>query len=120
MIWKSKTFHPLEAVSRIGFLVSLISYLAFWVTDLLIPGFVSRYFSVHLFLLTAITFGVLWSCVLKEYEERAWIHHTVALFFGILASVLVWNVGESLGGYRPLVSAITLATPSMILQLIKD
>lgn len=120
MIFLLKTLHPLEAISRTGFLVSLISYLVFWMVDLLVPGFVSRYFSVHLFLLCAIVCGIVWSITLKEYEERAWLHQALAFLFGMLACVIVWKSGEDLGGYRFLVTAIALVIPSVILRLIKD
>ncbi len=54
------------AVARTGFLASLISYAAFWTADIARPGFVSRYFSVHVFLLAAIAFGWWW----MEAEEK--------------------------------------------------
>lgn len=120
MIWKSKSFHALPALCQTGFIISVISYIIFWTTDLLVPGFVSRSFSVHLFLAGAILFGVLWSMTLKEYEERPWLHYIVAVLLGILASVIVWKSSEDLGGYRLLVVAIALITPLLILKLIKD
>lgn len=120
MIWKSKSFHALETLCGTGFIVSITSYLIFWTTDLLVPGVVSRYFSVHIFLAGAIVFGLCWSMTLKEYEERTWLHHVVAILLGILASVIVWKSSDDLGGYRLLVVAITFLTPSMILKLIKE
>ncbi|MBI5794318.1 hypothetical protein HZA87_04550 [Candidatus Uhrbacteria bacterium] len=120
MIWKSATHQPLTTLACTGFLVSVTSYLVFWVIDLLIPGFVSRYFSVHVFLLAALVFGTLWSHGLKQYEERAWMHRVVALLFGILGSVIAWKAGEMLYGYRLITSVVALLTPLLILQLIKD
>lgn len=46
-----------RAVARTGFWTGLASYLVFWAADLARPGFVSRYFSVHLFLLMTLAFG---------------------------------------------------------------
>lgn len=120
MIWKSKSFHALPTLYQTGFIVSVTSYVIFWTVDLLSPGFVSHYFSVHLFLAGAILFGFLWSMTLKEYEERPWLHYSVAILLGILGSVIVWRFSEDLGGYRILVSAIALFTPLLILQFFKD
>lgn len=120
MIWKSKSFHALETLYQTGFIVSVTSYVIFWTTDLLIPGFVSRYFSVHLFLAGAIVFGLCWSLTLKEYEERPWLQLLVAILLGILALVIVWKSGEDLGGYRVLVVAVALLTPSLILKLLRE
>lgn len=120
MIWKSKTFHALPTICQTGFIVSVTFYVIFWTTDLLIPGFVSRYFSVHLFLAGAILFGLLWSMTLKEYEERPWLHSIVAILLGILGSVIVWKSGEDLGGYRLFVAVVALTMPSLILKLSKE
>ena len=100
--------------------MSISSYVLFWTTDLLVPGFVSRYFSVHLFLAAAIVTGFCWSLTLKEYEERTWLQHVVAILLGILACVIVWNSGEDLGGYRLLIGTLALFTPSMMLTLIRE
>lgn len=120
MIWKSPTLHALPTLCKTGFIVSISSYVLFWTTDLLVPGFVSRYFSVHLFLAAAIVTGVCWSLTLKEYEEQPWLQLLVAILLGILACVIVWNSGEDLGGYRLLVAAVALCAPLLILQLLKE
>ena len=46
-----------EAIARTGFVTSVISYAIFWIADIIHPGFVSDYFSVHIFLLAAIAFA---------------------------------------------------------------
>lgn len=50
-------------VARTGFWVSAVSYAVFWACDLARPGFVSRYFSVHVFLIAALAFGAWWTYV---------------------------------------------------------
>ncbi|MBI4438279.1 hypothetical protein HY631_05010 [Candidatus Uhrbacteria bacterium] len=100
--------------------MSATSYVVFWVMDLAIPGFVSRYFSVHLFLLSAIMLGLAWASLVREYEERPWIHTALCLALGLLAAVLVWKTGEELEGYRFLISVIALLVPSIVYSLMKD
>ncbi len=109
-----------ETLARTAFFVSLISYIVFWLADLAVPGFVSRYFSVHLFLLASILFGMLWSHVLREYEERPWVHVCTATCLGAVGAILVWIASEGSGGYRVLMSAIALIAPFVILKLIND
>ncbi len=106
-------------ISRTGFYVSLISYVVFWVLDILQPGFVARTFSVHIFLLSAIVFGIWWAIVVKEYTERPWFEMLVALVLGILLSVLTWIFGEGLGMFRILVVFLALFVPLLVLRLFK-
>ncbi len=120
MIWKLKPFQALTTLCETGFVVSVTSYVIFWTTDMLVPGFVSRYFSVHLFLAGAILFGLCWSITLKEYVEHPWLHLVVAILLGILGSVIVWKSSEDMGGYRLLITTIALLAPSLILKLIRD
>jgi hypothetical protein len=119
MIWQQKTDKPLVAILRTGFLVSIISYLVFWLADVGQPGFVSRYFSVHLFLLASIVFGVLWSSVLREYEQRPLMHAVVALTFGVLLCVLTWSLAHDLGVYRVPLVVLAFVTPTILYSLIR-
>lgn len=91
----------LLALTRTAFFTSLVSYVGFWLADLVEPGFVSRYFSVHVFLLSSIVFGLLWSHLLEEYEERPLVQLVVSVALGLLAAVFVWQVA---GEYRMLLS----------------
>ena len=104
-------------ISRTGFYVSLISYVVFWVLDILKPGFVARTFSVHIFFLSAIVFGIWWAVVVKEYTERPWFEMLVALVLGILLSVLTWIFGEGLGMFRFLIVLTAFFTPLLFLCL---
>ena len=51
-----------SSIAKTGFVTALISYAVFWAADIIHPGFVSNYFSVHLFLLAALGFAgwLLW------------------------------------------------------------
>ena len=119
MIWKRKQFSPLEAVARTGFFTSLVSYLVFWLMDLVRSGFVSRYFSVHIFLLAALLFGLWWSWVVEEYTERAFIQMVIALVLGIIVAVLTWFASEGLEGYRIFLVLIAALTPNLILSVLR-
>ena len=120
MIWKRKQFHLWETVSRTGFLTSLVSYLIFWLMDLIRPGFVSRYFSVHIFLLAALLFGLWWSWIVEEYTERPFVQTAIALVLGIVVAVLIWFATQGFDGYRVLLTLIGLVTPTLILSVIKE
>lgn len=111
--------HEQEMIARTGFFVSLASYGIFWLLDLLHPGFVARFFSVHLFLLGAILFGIWWGSVVQEYADRARAQYFVLASCGIFAAVLTWNLGAVFGGWRVIVSAVTLVVPVMVLRLLK-
>ncbi|MBI4435387.1 hypothetical protein HY630_01840 [Candidatus Uhrbacteria bacterium] len=119
MIWHQKTLNPLEAILHTGFLVSLTSYIVFWLADVVQPGFVSRYFSVHIFLLATVVFGVLWSMVLEEYEQRPLVHVALAITLGVVLAVLTWGLADDLGVYRvPLVLFAAIA-PILLYSLIR-
>jgi len=120
MIWKTKSFSAIETITRTGFLVAVTSYILFWLLDALQPGFVSRYFSVHIFLLAAIVFGVWWAAVVDQYTQRPWLESLVALSLGIILAVITWNTSDGLDGYRLLLALMGLFTPSIIYVLIKD
>jgi hypothetical protein len=107
-------------ISRTGFYVSLISYVVFWVLDILKSGFVARTFSVHIFLFSAIVFGIWWAIVVKEYTERPWLEMLFALVLGILLSVLTWIFGEGLGMFRFLIVIIAFLIPLLFLRLLRD
>jgi len=120
MIWQQKTLNPLEAITRTGFLVSLTSYIVFWLADVVQPGFVSRYFSVHIFLLATVVFGVLWSVVLEEYEQRPLVHVAAAITFGVVLAVLTWGLADDLDVYRVPLVLLTAVSPTILYALIRS
>ncbi|OGL64013.1 hypothetical protein A3C09_00530 [Candidatus Uhrbacteria bacterium RIFCSPHIGHO2_02_FULL_47_44] len=111
--------HHQEILARTGFFVSLASYGLFWLLDLIHPGFVARFFSVHLFLLGMIVFGIWWGSVVEEYTDRPKIQEATLVLVGILCAVLTWNLGEMFGGWRLIVSAVAFVVPLLVLRLLK-
>lgn len=113
------TQHEQAIIAQTGFFVSLASYAFFWFIDLVRPGFVARFFSVHLFLLGVIVFGIWWGSVVEEYTDRPRMQHIIITMCGILLAVLTWNLGEIFGGWRAIVSAVALVIPILALRLLK-
>lgn len=119
MFHKQKT-HPLVQVMQTGFFVSLSSYVVFWLADMYRPGFVSRYVSVHVFLLASILFGTLWSMFMEEYIERFYLHALTILVVGGLSVMLTWNLLEDLGVYQVIFVPIIFITPFIIYRLLRS
>ena len=107
------------SIAKTGFLVSIISYLIFFLFDLMRPGFVSRYFSIHLFLLAAVIFGICWVLQMKESKERAWLQYLTSIILGIIFSVMVWKAGGSLDEYHLLIIVIEFFVPLLILSVLR-
>ena len=108
-----------EPIARTGFLTCLASYMFFWSLDLLRPGFVARYFSVHIFLLGVIIFGIWWASVVDRYVDHQRIQWSLSALFGIFLSVIVWKLGGAFGLGRGIVSLIALFVPMLVLRLVK-
>jgi hypothetical protein len=109
-----------EAISKTCFLTSLTSYVMFWLMDLIQPGFVARYFSVHIFLLGIIFFGIWWSKVVEEYTDRPLLQVLVAYSFGFILSVITWNSAKELGMIRGLLVIIAFLIPLFVLKILKS
>jgi len=120
MVWKQHKMKPIIVIVRTSILLSLTTYVIFWSADVIQPGFVSRYFSVHIFLFSAIIFGAWWSWMMEDYVEWPWLHVLVALTFGVVGAMLTWGLTEDLGVYRLLVSLIAGVTPVVAYLLIKS
>ncbi|MFH1890581.1 MAG: hypothetical protein ABIJ91_03395 [Candidatus Kuenenbacteria bacterium] len=52
------------------FYISLITYIVYFVLELLKEGFISNYFDLNLFLIWTVVFGVLYS-ILRSKEKSA-------------------------------------------------
>lgn len=100
--------------------MSLVSYVVFWLADVVQPGFVSRYFSVHIFLLASVVFGLLWALVLEEYTSRPMLQVASALFCGLLLAVLTWSLAQDLDVYRVPLVLISFITPTILYTLIRS
>jgi len=109
-----------ETISRTGFLTSAASYAAFWLADIMRPGFVARYFSVHLFLLAALAFGAWWAISVREYRDWPLMQYAIAIFFGLLLAALVWSTGTGFESYRLLAVAAAFLVPSVVVSLVRS
>ncbi len=108
-----------EAIAKTGFLTCLTSYVIFWLMDVVRPGFVARYFSVHIFLLGVIIFGVWWSRVVEEYTDRPLLQLIVAYSFGFILSVITWNSAKEMGVIRGVLVLISFLIPLFVLKIVK-
>ena len=115
-----RTNNPSETIARTGFYVSVLSYIMFWLADTVRPGFVARYFSVHIFLIAILFFALWWSRSVENYVDRPIVQRAVAALLGVGLAMLVWNVGKGLVGFRFLTVALALFTPTILLRLIRN
>tara|TARA_Y100000031_G_C8113545_1_gene334692 strand:+ start:152 stop:487 length:336 start_codon:yes stop_codon:yes gene_type:complete len=107
-------------IARTGFYVSTISYLVFLLADLIKPGFVSNYMSVHWFLLAAIVFAIWWGSRLESVRQRVSVQYAVSVLFGLIAAILVWKAGVDLEEFRILTVILAFALPSIILGVLRS
>ena len=120
MKWLPAKKKSMELLVRTGFLTSLISYVFFWFTDFLIPGFVSRYFSVHVFLLTALVCGLLWSHVIQTYTQHPQLRRFIVFSLGLLLALLTWKLTPGLGFERFFLVMVVFFTPSLLSFFLND
>lgn len=120
MIWQKHSIQFLEAILHTGFYTSVISYVLFWIVDLCVPGFVSRYFSVHVFLLSSIVFGILWGVKVKTYEEKPLLGFLSAILLGIVLSIVAWCIMYASFESQLLVSFLSLVTPITVFFFLKN
>ena len=109
-----------EIIARTGFLVSLTSYLFFWALDLARPGFVARFFSVHIFLVCTMFFGLWWSRVVTVYNDRAGLERIFRLVCGVFLAVLTWSLTGVFGFERGGLTLIAFFVPWIVLKLIRS
>lgn len=108
-----------EAIAETGFFTSLLSYVLFWTLDVFRPGFVARFFSVHVFLVGLIVFGVWWGAVVEEYTDRPRLQHAVLVLCGLCVGVLTWNLSSAFGSWRIIMSALAFLIPLLFFRLLK-
>ena len=100
--------------------MSLVSYVIFWLADVAQPGFISRYFSVHVFLLASVVFGLLWASVLERVRVKADVPGGRGAFCGLVLAVLTWGLAQDLGVYRVPLSLVSFFTPTILYTLIRQ
>lgn len=121
MSWfKKEGFDSGEVIGRTGFLVSLVAYVVFWGADLIKPGFVSNYMTVHWFLFALIGFGILWSVQLKRVRDHLYWQFGIAAVVGIILAIATWKTGRNLAEFRILVSFIALVLPTIMLGVLRS
>lgn len=106
-------------IAHTGFVTSIASYLFFWGLEILRPGFVARFFSVHIFLLFTIGFALWWSHTLETYTDHRTAQWWIAVFLGVFLSVLAWQTLSVFELGRGVVSLVVLFVPVLVLRLIK-
>jgi len=109
-----------ERIAKTGFFTSAISYVSFWLVDVLRPGFVARYLSVHLFLLAAIVFGAWWTATVREYRDWPFVQYGVAAIFGLVLATIAWTLGAGFESYRLLAVLAALITPATVLATVRS
>ncbi|MBU0531122.1 MAG: hypothetical protein ABIG32_03065 [Candidatus Uhrbacteria bacterium] len=109
-----------ETISRTGFIVSTITYIVFLLSDVIKPGFVSNYMSVHWWLLAAIVFAGFWSVTLKKTHDHPIIQYIVAGILGIIAAIFTWKIGADLAEFRILVTLIAFVLPMTVLAVLRS
>lgn len=106
-------------IAATGFFVSVCSYIGFWLLDVWHPGLVARFFSVHIFLLGIVGFGVWWGEVIEVYVERVWMHVIGVLLATIGMGVVGWRLGAAFGGAQLLLCCLFFLTPFFLYRLVK-
>lgn len=110
----------METLARTIFLTSISSFLVFLIADLLRPGFVSNYFSVHWILLVVVGSGLWWALGERHGENRPVFQILVAFCLGMALATVAWRIGEGFGEYVFLVVVVAFLTPQFILQLLRS
>lgn len=103
-----------DLIIKTAFLTSFVSYGFFLLCEYLRPGFVSYVFSVHLFIIPIIIFGVWWSVVTKEQSDRSLIWIGFKIFVGLLLMIILWREGAVFGDMRIFICLIGLALPFVL------
>jgi hypothetical protein len=108
-----------ETISRTGFLTSVTAYVSFWLLDVLRPGFVARYLSVHVFLVATVVFGLWWLRSVREYCDRPVVQYAAAAAFGILSAWVVWELGTGFGDFRLIAVVLAALVPATVLAVVR-
>ncbi len=108
-----------EQIAKTLFLTSVTSYGVFWICDVLRPGFVARYLSLHVFLLLAVVSGVWWAACVRTYQDWPLLQYVIAGVLGLVTMYFVWVVGEPFGDVRVLAAGLAFFVPIISLSLVR-
>lgn len=111
--------HRQVIIAKTGFLTNLSAYLGFALIEVLRPGFASRYFSIHLFLLVAIIFGFWWAAHSDHFKDHWLWQYICAIIAGIVLLLITWQLGSGFAEYRILMALLATTTPLIFLRIIR-
>ncbi|TAK03563.1 hypothetical protein EPO34_00150 [Patescibacteria group bacterium] len=107
-------------VAATGLRASVAACLVFWTAELVRPGFVSRFLSVHLFLLSAFAFGAWYASRVERYRDWPLVQYAVAALLVPACAYAAWTLGQGLGDLRLLAAAFAALVPLLILPLARS
>ena len=110
----------IERLAKTGFIVSVFSYLVFFLADVIKPGFVSNYMSVHWWLLASVLFAIVWAIVLDKRHDHPNIQFIISVLLGIITAIVAWKTGEDLAEFRVLVTIIAAILPMTVLAVLRS
>ena len=115
----------MNQIAKTGFLVSLYSYGVFFLLDVWRPGFVNIVFSVHLFFVAMLFFGIWWGIVAPEAESNGvmWkvMSAVVECIIGCVLALVVWYAGDVFGDMQLVVAFVLLFMPMLVMRgFVKD
>lgn len=108
------------SVAGTAFTAFSAAYAAFWLAELARPGFVSRFLSVHLFLLAAVVSGAWYAVRVERYRDRPLMQYACAFLLAPLAAYAMWRLGEGFGDGRLLAAALAAAVPPIVVPLLRS
>ncbi len=106
-------------IVKVGFYTSLTSYIVFWLADSVRPGFVSFHFSVHIFLIFIILFGILWSHFSGMINGKK-INLILPFISGSIFFIVTWRVLDDFDELQAIISILALMTPMLFISLLNE
>jgi hypothetical protein len=118
-LWNKSKECRQAVLAQTGFVVSLGSLLVFWLADVIRSGFVSRYFSPHIFAVLAILFAVWWLRMrTQKNKHHPWLRIFSLIFLSFLFLLIVFICGEGFGAFRIVFSLLAAGAPWLFITLI--
>ena len=109
-----------QELAKTGFLASLAAYAVFWFTEFFVPGFVSHFFSVHDFLLSALVCSFVWTSSMRTYVPHSSVRRLLLAIFGIGLAVLTFHFTKELGVERFFLVVVACFMPVFLSMFINE